>query len=145
MHILVVDDEAGLRELLRRALQNVGYVVTTAGSGQEALDLFTATSFDMVLVDVKMPGMDGFTLCSELRRRSDVLIVLITAINQTDDIVYGYSIGADDYITKPFQLLDVTTRIQVLLRRAKYTLKDTTNCLITTATDEQAFIPVVPG
>jgi DNA-binding response OmpR family regulator len=116
-HILVVDDEAAHCYLLRHALQRAGHIVHTASNGQDALDLFARIPFDMTLVDVRMPGMDGFTLCAELRKRSNVLIVLITAFNQTSEIVHGYSLGADDYIIKPFHLREVTTRIQVLLRR----------------------------
>jgi DNA-binding response OmpR family regulator len=117
VQILVVDDEDALCYLLRHSLQKAGHIVYTASNGHDALELFARIPFDVVLVDVSMPGMDGFTLCTELRKRSNVLIVLITAFNQTSEIVYGYSLGADDYITKPFQLREVTTRIQVLLRR----------------------------
>jgi DNA-binding response OmpR family regulator len=116
-HILVVDDEAPLRELMRHTLEHVGYRVTTAASGEEALNLFAHTAFDLVLIDVCMPGMDGFELCGELRRRSDVLIVFVTALSNPAEILYGYDLGADDFITKPFRLHDAINRIQVLLRR----------------------------
>jgi DNA-binding response OmpR family regulator len=116
-HILVVDDEAPLRNLLRHTLEHMGYCVSTAASGEEALNLFNNNGFDLVLVDVCMPGMDGFELCAELRKRSDVLIVFITALSNTAEVLYGYDLGADDFITKPFRLHDAMNRIQVLLRR----------------------------
>jgi DNA-binding response OmpR family regulator len=125
VQILVVDDEDALCYLLRHTLQKAGHIVYTANNGYDALELFARIRFDVALVDVNMPGMDGFTLCEELRKRSEVLIVLITAFNQASEIVYGYSLGVDDYITKPFQLREVTTRIQVLLRR-KFHSKEST-------------------
>jgi DNA-binding response OmpR family regulator len=120
VQILVVDDEAAHRYLLQYILQKAGHIVYTASNGSDALDIFARISFDIVLVDAKMPGVDGFALCAELRKRSDVLIVFVTAFSQASEIVYAYSIGADDYITKPFHLREVTTRIHVLLRRKAY-------------------------
>jgi DNA-binding response OmpR family regulator len=124
-HILVVDDEAPLRELLQLTLEHVGYQVSTASSGEEALNLFADKPYDMVLVDVCMPGMDGFELCTEIRKRSDVLIVFVTALSNTSEILYGYDLGADDFITKPFRLHDAMNRIQVLLRRTSYRKRPT--------------------
>jgi DNA-binding response OmpR family regulator len=114
-HTLVVDDEAALCYMLRHSLQKAGYIVHIAHSGPEALELFASIPFDVVLLDVNLPGMDGFALCAELRSRSNVLIIFITADNQPQTVAYGYSLGADDYITKPFQLRELTTRIQRLL------------------------------
>jgi DNA-binding response OmpR family regulator len=115
--ILFVDDEELLRDLLRRSLQKEGYSIVTASHSEEALALFATTPIDLVLADVLMPGMDGFTLCRELRKQSKVPIILVTRLNQPDDIAYAFSIGADDCITKPFQLRDVVAHIQILLRR----------------------------
>jgi DNA-binding response OmpR family regulator len=117
VHVLVVDDEKMIRSLLKMSLQRMGYEVTAAEDGAEALDLFQAQSFDLVLLDILMPKVDGFTVCSELRRESDVPIVMLTALNRPDDIVRGLELGADNYITKPFTFKEVEARIRAILRR----------------------------
>src|SRR3954469_17859745 len=99
VHVLVVDDEKMIRSLLKMSLQRMGYEVTTADDGAEALDLFQSQQFDLVMLDILMPKVDGFTVCSELRRVSDVPIVMLTALNRPDDIVRGLELGADNYIT----------------------------------------------
>jgi two-component system, OmpR family, response regulator RpaB len=119
-HILVVDDEEPLRNLLRISLQKAGYTVYTAGNGKEAMDIFSQLPVDLVLLDILMPDMDGYTLCSELRKRSDVPIIMLSALNRPDDVVYGFSLGADDYISKPFQFREVEVRIQAILRRISW-------------------------
>lgn len=115
--ILVVDDEEALRNLLRISLQKAGYTVYTACNGAEAMDIFNQTAIDLVLLDILMPDMDGYTLCAELRKRSDIPIIMLSALNRPDDVVYGFSLGADDYISKPFQFREVEVRIQAILRR----------------------------
>ena len=117
VHVLVVDDEKMIRSLLKMSLQRMGYEVTTADDGAEALDLFQTQQFDLVLLDILMPNVDGFTVCSELRRESDVPIVMLTALNRPDDIVRGLELGADNYITKPFTFKEVEARIRAILRR----------------------------
>lgn len=117
VHVLVVDDEKMIRSLLKMSLQRMGYEVTTADDGAEALDLFQENSFDLILLDILMPNVDGFTVCSEVRRVSDVPIVMLTALNRPDDIVRGLELGADNYITKPFTFKEVEARIRAILRR----------------------------
>lgn len=117
IHVLVVDDEKMIRSLLKMSLQRMGYEVTTAEDGAEALDLCQSQSFDLVLLDILMPNVDGFTVCSELRRVSDVPIIMLTALNRPDDIVRGLELGADNYITKPFTFKEVEARIRAILRR----------------------------
>lgn len=117
VHVLVVDDEKMIRSLLKMSLQRMGYEVTTADDGAEALDLCQTQQFDLVLLDILMPNVDGFTVCSELRRESDVPIVMLTALNRPDDIVRGLELGADNYITKPFTFKEVEARIRAILRR----------------------------
>jgi DNA-binding response OmpR family regulator len=117
VHVLVVDDEKMIRSLLKMSLQRMGYDVTTAEDGAEALDLFQTQQFDLVLLDILMPKVDGFTVCSELRQASDVPIVMLTALNRPDDIVRGLELGADNYITKPFTFKEVEARIRAILRR----------------------------
>lgn len=117
VNILVVDDEEPLRNLLRVSLSKAGYKVFVAGNGVEALDVFSRNAIDLVMLDVMMPEMDGFTACAELRKRTDVPIVMLTALNRPDDIVHGFGLGADDYITKPFTFREVEVRLQAILRR----------------------------
>jgi DNA-binding response OmpR family regulator len=117
VHVLVVDDEKMIRSLLKMSLQRMGYEVTTADDGEQALVFFRQSHFDLVLLDILMPGMDGFCVCSELRRFSDVPVVMLTALNRPDDIVRGLELGADNYITKPFTFKEVEARIRAILRR----------------------------
>ena len=116
--ILVVDDEPLLRNLLELSLKRAGYVVYVVSNGNEALTIFASTPIDLALVDVMMSGMDGYQLCAALRQQSEVPVILLTSLDNPDEIVYGFSVGADDYITKPFQFRDLEVRIQALLRRA---------------------------
>ena len=120
IRILVVDDEEPLRDLLRISLQKAGYKVIVARNGHEALEVFGRTPVDLVLMDVMMPDMDGFEVCVELRKRSDVPVVMLTALNRPDDIVHGFNLGADDYISKPFTFREVEVRIQAILRRISW-------------------------
>lgn len=120
VRILVVEEEAPLRELLQVSLQKSGYKVTTTANGMEALRIFEEKQFDLVLLDVMVPELDGFTLCAELRQRSDVPVVMLSALNRPDDIVYGFSVGADDYICKPFTFREIEVRLQAILRRMNW-------------------------
>lgn len=115
--ILVAEDEEFLRNLLMVSLEREGYQAVAARDGVEALELFGQQSFDLVLLDVLMPHMDGFEVCTELRKRSDVPIVMLTALNSPDDVVQGFELGADDFISKPFTFKEVKARIQAILRR----------------------------
>jgi len=117
IHVLVVDDERMIRNLLKMSLQRMGYEVTTADDGEQALQIFGGDQFHLVLLDILMPTIDGFTVCSELRSISDVPIVMLTALNRPDDIVRGLELGADNYITKPFTFKEIEARIRAILRR----------------------------
>ena len=116
--VLVVDDEKVIRNLLQLSLQRMGYQVVTANDGPEALALFSEYDFDLVLLDILMPGMDGFDVCTGIRKLSAVPIVMLTALNRPEDIVMGLELGADTYITKPFTFKEVEARIRAILRRA---------------------------
>lgn len=118
VRVLVVDDEKVIRNLLQLSLQRMGYQVVIASDGPEALAVFEAQRFDLVLLDILMPGMDGFHVCKAIRKKSDVPIVMLTALNRPDDIVLGLELGADTYITKPFTFREVEARIRAILRRA---------------------------
>jgi DNA-binding response OmpR family regulator len=118
--VLVVDDEESLCELMRVSLQRQGYRVLIAHDGAEALRQLAEHKLDLVLLDVMMPGMDGFTTCTEIRKLSDVPIVMLTALNRPDDIIAGFNLGADDYITKPFTFREVLVRIHAIMRRMSW-------------------------
>ena len=120
--ILIVEDEAAIREFEAINLKRVGYDITEAGSGEEALDIYDndAQGFQIALLDISMPGMDGFTLCKELRKRSETLgIIMLTARTQEMDKISGLMLGADDYITKPFSPTELLARVDSLYRRVE--------------------------
>ena len=118
MKILIVDDEALLVKGIRFNLQNEGYEVITGSDGLEAVRLVQEQSPDLVVLDVMMPNMDGMTACAKIREFSDVPIILLTAKTDDMDKLMGFEHGADDYLTKPFNILELKARIRALLRRA---------------------------
>lgn len=126
LNVLVVDDEKLMCDILTMSLQRLGYAVTTASNGFDALDLFEGQEFDLLLLDVMMPDMDGFDVCVEVRKRSDVPIIMLTALSRPDDIVRGLEAGADNYITKPFTFKEVEARIKAILRRTVQSAEPTT-------------------
>lgn len=115
--VLVVDDEMAFLESLRFTLEKAGYRVLTAADGTTGLQLARAESPDLVILDVMLPGMDGFTVCRELRRESDVPVIMLTARDDETDKVVGLELGADDYVTKPFGLRELMARVRAVLRR----------------------------
>ena len=117
--ILTVEDDERIRTALRLALEDEGWEVDEVASGEEALAAFTRTPADVVLVDIMLPGIDGFDICRSIRKSSDVPIVMITARSDTHDVVAGLEAGADDYLTKPFAPKELSARIRALLRRAR--------------------------
>ncbi|MEZ4673590.1 MAG: response regulator transcription factor [Caldilineaceae bacterium] len=120
INILIADDEAMMLQLLSMSLQRLGYNVVTAQNGLEAVETFDRHTFDLVLLDVLMPGMDGFAACSEIRKRSDVPVVMLTALSRPDDIVRGLETGADNYIVKPFTFKEVEAKLRAILRRTNF-------------------------
>ena len=118
MKILVVDDEALLVKGIRFNLQNEGYEVITGSDGLEAVNLVQEQHPDLVVLDVMMPHMDGMTACAKIREFSDIPIILLTAKTDDMDKLMGFDFGADDYLTKPFNILELKARIRALLRRA---------------------------
>lgn len=117
--ILLVDDDERIRASMRLVLEDEGYAVEEAASGEAALAAFGRTAADVVLIDLMLPGMDGFETCRSLRRTSDVPVIMVTARNDTYDVVAGLEAGADDYVTKPFVAKELAARIRALLRRAR--------------------------
>ena len=129
MKILVVDDEALLVKGIRFNLQNEGYEVLTGTNGEEAVQLAKDPEVNLIILDVMMPKMDGLTACSKIREFSDVPIIMLTAKTDDMDKLIGFDHGADDYITKPFNILELKARIKALLRRSTTVQKPQTNTL----------------
>src|SRR6266481_1130119 len=117
--ILVVDDEAHIIELARIYLTREGYEVEGVGDGAQALTRFGQVKPDLVVLDIMLPGTDGLTICKEIRKQSQVPIIMLTAKDEVTDKVVGLEVGADDYLTKPFHPQELVARAKALLRRAK--------------------------
>ncbi len=115
--ILVVDDEKLIVKGIKYSLEQDGMQVETAGDGEEALEKFSAGGFDLILLDVMLPKLDGFAVCQRIREESGVPIIMLTAKGDDMDKILGLDNGADDYITKPFNILEVKARIKAILRR----------------------------
>jgi DNA-binding response OmpR family regulator len=114
--LLVVDDSAVFCAFLRPSLQAAGYVVHTASDGEAALDVFREVPIDLVITDLQMPNMDGYTLCAHLRTSSQVPIIILSSSSEPDEMMLGFSAGANEYLTKPFQFGELVARMQRLLR-----------------------------
>ena len=134
MKILVVDDEALLVKGIRFNLQNEGYDVITGADGLDAVRLVQEQNPDLLVLDVMMPNMDGMTACSKIREFSDVPIILLTAKTDDMDKLMGFDHGADDYLTKPFNILELKARIRALLRRAGASEKKAPEHILTIGT-----------
>ena len=118
MRILVVDDEKTLVKGIKFNLENEGYQVDAAYDGMEAVDLARSVSYDLIVLDVMMPELDGLEVCMRIREFSTVPIIFLTARSEDVDKVIGFEYGADDYITKPFNILELKARVRALLRRS---------------------------
>lgn len=119
--ILVVDDEPRYLRLLEANLVPEGYEVITAADGAEALEVFSSQPADLILLDVMLPGMDGFAVCQRIRQFSSVPIIMLTAKGEEQDRVRGLDVGADDYLVKPFSVMEMLARVRAVLRRAQVT------------------------
>ena len=115
--VLIVEDDRNIAELLQLYLEKEGYAVTTAADGGQGLQKFRSIKPDLVLLDVMMPVMDGWAVCKAIREDSQTPIIMLTAKGETDDKVAGLKSGADDYVTKPFEMKEVLARIEAVLRR----------------------------
>ena len=116
--IMIVDDDSNICELLRLYLEKEGFATVIARNGMVALDLFGKENPDLILLDVMMPELDGWQVCREVRKKSNCPIVMLTAKSEVFDKVLGLELGADDYITKPFEAKEVVARVKAVLRRA---------------------------
>lgn len=115
--VLVVDDDENISELLRLYLEKEGYAVTISHDGNDAVKKFSECSPDLVLLDIMLPGIDGWQVCREIRKKSDKPVIMVTAKGETFDKVLGLELGADDYVVKPFDTKEVVARIKAVLRR----------------------------
>jgi DNA-binding response OmpR family regulator len=127
--ILAADDDPQLLRLMTRNLQLEGYDVLAASDGQQALELIESNAPDLVLLDVMMPKMDGFTVCYRVREFSAVPIIIVTARGQDQDKIRGLDLGADDYLTKPFSVDELLARVRAVIRRAQFTTREHTQGL----------------
>src|SRR3954454_8683117 len=132
--IVAADDDPQLLRLMTRNLQFEGYEVIPASNGQQALEEIEEQVPDLVLLDVMMPKMDGFTVCQRVREFSTVPIIIVTARGQDQDKVRGLDLGADDYLTKPFSVDELLARVRAVLRRAQFTANERTQAMNATGT-----------
>jgi DNA-binding response OmpR family regulator len=119
VHVLVVEDEATIRRVIVGYLEREGFQVTQAGDGQQGLELARATNPDMVVLDLMLPGLDGIEVCRALRVFSDAYVIMLTARTEEVDKLIGLSVGADDYMTKPFSPRELVARLRAMLRRPR--------------------------
>ena len=117
--ILVIEDEASIQNILRIFLEDVGYQVTLADDGMDGIAAFHKDSFDLVLLDIMMPRLDGYSVCEMIRNESSTPVILLTALDDEDNQMKGFNLLADDYITKPFSMPLVLKRMEAVLRRAQ--------------------------
>jgi two-component system response regulator MtrA len=115
--ILVADDDPNITTLIEKTLEDPRYDIVSVKDGLEAIEAFEAGEFDIILLDIMMPYVDGFKACKHIRERSDVPIIILTARGGTEDVVHGFELGADDYITKPFKTAELIARVDAILRR----------------------------
>jgi two-component system, OmpR family, response regulator MtrA len=116
--LLLVEDDPSIREIATLGLEQAGFRITATGDGRDALIRFRQDPFDLVVLDIMLPSLDGLEVCREIRKESPTPIVMLTARAELHDIVVGLELGADDYVTKPFELPELVARIKAVLRRA---------------------------
>ncbi len=129
--VLIVEDDPNIRELLQLYLEKGGYAVTLAADGGQGLEKFRTIMPNLVLLDVMMPVMNGWEVCKAIRQESNTPVIMLTAKGETDDKVMGLRTGADDYVTKPFEMKELLARIEAVLRRADRTAEETSSRRLT--------------
>lgn len=122
--VLIIEDESRIREMLREYLENVDFQVAEAENGIYGLEKFREEPYNIILLDVMLPDIDGWSVCREIRRNSDIPIIMLTARGEEYDKLFGFELGADDYITKPFSPNELVARMRAVLKRGKDTSSD---------------------
>ncbi|WP_122643428.1 response regulator transcription factor [Luxibacter massiliensis] len=122
--LLIVEDDLDIQELLQNFLQDAGYDTSVANDGVEAISLFTSVQFDLILLDVMLPKIDGFAVCELIRRQSQVPIIMLTALSGEEEQIRGLDLQVDDYITKPFSMPVLIRKIAAVLRRSSHLSED---------------------
>ncbi|MCZ2860440.1 response regulator transcription factor [Blastococcus sp. VKM Ac-2987] len=117
--VLIIEDDPRIRRMLQMTLQREGLEVTEAGSGEDGLERLAERTFDVILLDLMLPGKDGFEVCREIRRTSNTPVIMVTARSDSHDVVAGLEAGADDYVSKPFVVKELSARIRALARRTR--------------------------
>ena len=138
-HVLLVEDDDSIREVATLGLERAGFRVTATGDGRDALVRFRGERIDLIVLDVMLPSLDGFEVCREIRRESQAPIVMLTARSELHDVVVGLELGADDYVTKPFELPELVARVKAVLRRSAAGPADGTIRVATLEIDPGAF------
>ena len=118
-HILIVDDEARIRSIVRKYAEFEGHTVTEAGDGMEAVSLCRRESFDIIILDIMMPELDGFSACREIRKTTDTPIIMLSARGEEYDKINGFELGIDDYVVKPFSPRELMLRVEAVMKRIK--------------------------
>lgn len=116
--ILIADDEERIREMIKEYISLEGYTIDEASDGKEALELFANNKYSLIILDVMMPGMDGWSVCREIRKTSQVPVIMLTARGEEYDKLFGFELGADDYIVKPFSPKELLARMKAIIRRS---------------------------
>lgn len=133
--ILVVDDEKAIAEIIQYNLNREGFDVKVAHDGQECLDIVAKENFDLIILDVMMPKVDGFTVLKEIRKTKHIPIIMLTAKEEEVDKILGLELGADDYVVKPFSMRELTARVKAILRRCDFEVESTENSEVIEAGD----------
>lgn len=143
--LLVVEDDLDIQELLQNFLQEAGYRVTAANDGVEAVSPFSGSPFDLILLDVMLPKIDGFTVCECIRRQSQVPIIMLTALSGEEEQIRGLDLQVDDYITKPFSMPVLIRKIAAVLRRSRQSDKHQAICYKTLVLDLDSYTAKAGG
>jgi DNA-binding response OmpR family regulator len=117
--VLLIEDENRIREMIKDYLESEGFLVTEAENGTEGLEKFHSSEYTIIVLDVMLPGVDGWTVCREIRKSSEIPIIMLTARSEEYDKLFGFELGADDYLTKPFSPKELVARMKAVLKRGK--------------------------
>ena len=128
--ILVVEDDANIQELIVEFLRSENYNVDYASDGLEGIQLFKKNNYDLIILDIMMPNLDGYSVCKMIRQTSKVPVIFLTALNQENDEVKGFDLECDDYITKPFSFNLLIKRVEAVLRRSGNSISENSDCVI---------------